>query len=75
MGIAIVDNKTVVQCDVCGIQEETAVPNGVAPASWMTGQLWLDMSLTEQKQRAICFCVSCRTPAIEQVQFTIGNAV
>jgi len=30
------------------------------PEGWMTGQLWLDLSLAEQKQIPICFCSDCR---------------
>ena len=51
--------KTVVLCDVCGATAETTRPDGVVPPDWATGHLWLDISLTEQRQTPICFCPEC----------------
>lgn len=52
-------NQTLCRCDHCGATESTNRGNGVAVAGWMTGHLWLDISLSEQKQIPICFCPAC----------------
>lgn len=51
--------QTICACDRCGVNEATGRADGVAPANWMTGQLWLDISLSEQRQSPICFCADC----------------
>lgn len=52
-------DQTICACDRCGVTEATGRADGVAPADWMTGQLWLDISLSEQRQSPICFCPGC----------------
>lgn len=67
------ENKTVASCDVCGAQEVSDVANGVIPLDWMTGQLWLDLSLAEQKQTAICFCPECKPHIASSLRMIIAK--
>lgn len=53
------NDQTLCKCDVCGLVDVTANANGVVPAGWGTGHLWLDVSLSEQRQTPLCFCASC----------------
>lgn len=55
------NNQTLCRCDMCGLVHATDQANGVVPADWMTGHLWLDVSLSEQKQFPITFCPDCRS--------------
>jgi len=57
--IYIDKTKTILVCDRCGEQEKTDQPNGVVPKEWMTGHLWMDISLSTQKQIPLCFCSTC----------------
>jgi len=65
------NNMTVAVCDVCQIYVNTGRADGVIPEDWMTGHLWLDVSLTEQKQMAICFCPSCKPYVVTSLSFTL----
>ena len=51
---------TVCSCDRCGVIHATEVTTGVVPDGWLTGQFLLDVSLSEQRQTPICFCLECR---------------
>lgn len=55
--------QTIVQCDHCDVTAATDRPDGVVPVDWATGQLWIDLSVSEQRQTPICFCPDC-SPAI-----------
>lgn len=52
-------NRTVCICDFCGAGGETDIANGVVVEDWMTGHLWLDLSMSEQRHDALAFCPSC----------------
>ena len=52
-------NRTVCICDFCGAGAETDIANGVVVEDWMTGHLWLDLSMSEQRHDALAFCPSC----------------
>ncbi|SEI10211.1 hypothetical protein [Paracoccus alkenifer] len=52
-------HQTICACDRCGVTEATDRADGVAVAGWMTGHLWLDVSLSEQRQSPLCFCPDC----------------
>lgn len=69
--------ETVSKCDVCGEVSVSSTPNGVAPEGWMTGQLWLDVSLTQQRQTPICFCTTCapRIAISEDIRFLADGEV
>ena len=60
MGIKLTEHSTIIGCDICGAQIETARADGVVPVEWGTGHLWIDVSLSEQLQRALCFCPTCK---------------
>lgn len=68
MGIELLEHSTMVTCDTCGAVIETARADGVVPSDWTTGHLWVDISLTEQRQVPLCFCPTC-APVV------IGNGV
>lgn len=53
------NNQTICECDICGVRDATTWANGVVCENWGTGHLWLDVSLTEQVQKPLCFCPSC----------------
>jgi hypothetical protein len=53
------NRKTICICDRCGKTEETDVADGVTISGWLTGQLWIDLSLSQQRQQAINFCLEC----------------
>ena len=59
------NQQTVVVCDKCKAREVTTVMDGVVPHGWLTGQLWLDISLSQIKQIPLCFCQSCRDRMLE----------
>jgi len=65
-------NQTICQCDRCNIVEATSIANGVVVEGWTTGQFWLDISLTEQKQIPLCFCTLCapEMKAVNSIQIT-----
>ena len=52
-------DETICRCDTCGIEARTARANGVSAPGWGTGQLWIDISLSSQVQRPLCFCETC----------------
>jgi len=59
------NRRTVCECDRCGAQAATERADGVIPDGWMTGHLWLDISLGEQRQHPLCFCPDCRAVLAE----------
>lgn len=71
MSIKILDMGTEVVCDICGYSTETARPDGVVPAGWMTGHLWLDISLSEQRQTPLCFCPTCAPSIVSGLVLSI----
>lgn len=60
MGTTLVEDGTLVTCDICASSVTTSKPNGVVPDDWMTGHLWIDISLSEQRQIPLCFCPDCK---------------
>lgn len=56
---------TVCACDWCGAMTQTNRGDGVVPAGWTTGQLWLTVSLQEEKQVPLVFCEVCGPAALE----------
>lgn len=71
------NNVTLVRCENCGSEVVTDKADGVIPSEWMTGQLWLDVSMGEQKQWPICFCPTCKPHVISTLRFvlTVGEEV
>jgi len=67
------ENSTVVHCDKCGAAEATNMGNGLAPLDWVTGQLWIDVSIQQQKQTPICFCPTCGPLIISADKLQILN--
>lgn len=67
------DDTTVSVCDICEAQEITQRASGVAPAEWMTGQLWLDISLSEQKQQVLCFCPECKPRVLDDLRLFLKD--
>lgn len=60
MPIKIIENTTKINCEICNYEVITEKNDGVVPSDWMTGQLWLDKSLSEQHQRPLSFCPTCK---------------
>jgi hypothetical protein len=73
MGIAVLDGQTHVSCDVCKATISTDRADGVVPSEWMTGHLWLDISLSMQKQTPLCFCPVCRVNIADQWRIVVGR--
>lgn len=71
MPISLTEDATIAVCEVCGTTESTTKPNGVVPANWMTGQVWVDASLSEQFQRPLCFCSICKAGVPERLAFSL----
>ena len=67
-------DQTVCVCDRCALTVATSRANGVVAEGWMTGNLWLDISLTEQRQTPLCFCPDCAPVirAAEVIQMSAG---
>lgn len=55
--------QTLCLCDRCGVVADTMKADGVVPPDWLTGHFFLDISLSEQRQKPLCFCPEC-APAI-----------
>lgn len=53
------NDRTIIRCESCDLSAATEKANGIVPSDWMTGHLWLDMSLSEQRQTPLCFCPDC----------------
>ena len=71
MGITLEENGTRVSCDICRFEEVTSFPNGVVPATWATGQLWIDISLSEQRQYPLCFCPECKPKLLTELKLSL----
>jgi len=71
MSISLTEDATIAVCEVCGTTESTTKPDGVVPANWMTGQLWIDASLAEQFQRPLCFCPTCKGGVPDRLAFSV----
>lgn len=71
MAISRTTDNTIAICDTCSAQFVSNIANGVIPATWMTGQLWLDISLAEQRQTPICFCPDCKPFVADTLAFEI----
>lgn len=69
--LAEAEGTTYCECDRCRTVVGTGKADGVAPADWLTGQLWIDVSLSEQKQTPIVFCGDCREAILAANDFTI----
>lgn len=61
---------TRLRCDCCKTAAATDRADGRVPPDWGTGQLWLDISLSEQRQVALCFCPDC-FPALRSGSLTL----
>ena len=59
------------QCDTCGVIEEVKDDRGRLPPAWATGQLWIDLSMSEQRQIPLCFCPAC-APSVTSPDFDPG---
>lgn len=68
------NEQTICACDRCGLTEATSKADGKAPADWMTGQLWLDVSLSQQRQTPICFCPDCAEVIVDATMIQISAA-
>lgn len=66
------NDQTLCKCDVCGLVEATGKANGVVPAGWGTGHLWLDVSLSEQRQTPLCFCAGCMPAVVGAASISIA---
>jgi hypothetical protein len=64
-------NRTICICNSCGTTAETETANGVVQAGWGTGQLWIDLSLSNIRQAAICFCPECWSSIIEATSYAV----
>jgi hypothetical protein len=73
MGILLTQAKAIATCDACGISVQINPATGIVPAEWMTGQLWLDLSLSQQMQRPLCFCQNCKPGIPDSLQFVVGT--
>lgn len=73
MGIEIKDGVTEITCNTCAVVITTDKPNGVVPNDWMTGHLWLDISLSEQKQVPLCFCPECKPRVLTDLQLSLAT--
>ena len=72
MGIKVTDEDTELTCDTCAVVMTTGKPNGVVPDGWMTGHLWLDISLSEQRQFPLCFCPECGPRVLTDLVFVLA---
>lgn len=70
-------DQTICVCDRCGETQATPKANGVVLEGWLTGHLWIDLSLSEQRQTPICFCTDCRDVMIqaETIQISASSRV
>lgn len=66
------NNTTVITCETCDAQVTTGMADGVVPSDWMTGQLWLDTTVNEQRQRPICFCPSCKPYVMSTLRLSVS---
>nr|WP_319250511.1 hypothetical protein [uncultured Celeribacter sp.] len=69
--------NTAFTCDMCGVISTEDGLSGVIPSGWMSGHLWLDVSLSEQRQIPLCFCPNCMGAMSEAatVQISATSAV
>lgn len=65
------NNQTICICDICGAASSTESPNGVVTEGWGTGQLWIDISLTEEKQVPLTFCPTCTEPVKQSTNYSL----
>lgn len=61
MGILLDFENGVTSCTCDRCKSGFVVDNlsGRVPDGWGTGQLWLDVSLSEIRQVPLCFCADC----------------
>lgn len=71
MSITIEEQGTKFSCDICKFEETTSIPNGVVPSTWATGQLWIDISLSEQRQYPLCFCSTCKPRLLTELKLVL----
>lgn len=62
-------NRTISICEICGLEDSIAGASGSTPPEWGSGQLWLDISLSDQKSFPICFCPACKIDAFTATAF------
>lgn len=58
----MLDNEnglTILSCDGCGMVKTKSPADGVVPDDWISGQIWIDLDLSRQRQVPICFCKEC----------------
>lgn len=53
------NSVTTCTCDCCGEIHSTAKSDGLVPAGWTTGQLWIDLSQNVMRQLPLAFCEAC----------------
>lgn len=47
-------------CDNCQAGAPVNQMTGALPNTWLTGQLWVDVSLSQQRQFPLCWCPDCK---------------
>lgn len=65
------NDKTIFTCDSCGSVGQNDRANGVIDDDWMTGQLWIDESLSKQTQIPLCFCPDCSRLMLSRTGVTL----
>lgn len=70
-------DQTICVCDRCGETQATPKANGVVLEGWLTGHLWIDLSLAEQRQTPLCFCTDCRDIMLqaETIQISASSRI
>lgn len=68
------EGKTLCTCDRCGALDVSSSADGRAPDGWGTGQLWIDVSLSEQAHVSLCFCEECFPAVVGSGVITIQVA-
>lgn len=67
-------DQTICLCDRCGVTEATTRADGVVVDGWMTGHFFLDISLSEQRQKPLCFCPDCTPVMLDVVTIQVSAA-
>lgn len=67
-------DQTIVRCDCCLDIAATDRADGVYPEGWASGNLWIDLSLSKQRQIPIAFCPACASSICdEEAEFIINR--
>lgn len=54
------DGQIVANCDNCQAEASVNQMTGALPTTWLSGQLWIDVSLSQQRQFPLCWCPDCK---------------